>query len=497
MHMPTLFHRAVRHYAKVTSAQDAQKQAYRMATIACRMPGCIGTVSVVTALYVWLNSMTPQPLPPFTLYFFTLLFITWFGDRPAAFASLALMLLTADYFFVSPTHVVSLIQQSEGIFLLGGFAIEGVVSIFLVDYTRTRFRREYARQNLPLTARRKLVLDSMPSMVWMSDREGNFSFTNRRWNMYFQKTAGEMRRIGWVDMLHPNDIHQFKKLYLAASSKQEDFSTEVRLRRSSHSVRWFVISGTHTVSVEGKPQMLGTCVDIHRKKTEELKRGEYLSVVSHELRTPLAAIRGFSHLLEKRMSNRKDVADDTDTQYLQRLSSNVERMNTYIDDLLEVSSGKRSALAVRTRKVALTPLIQEVVGLIGNERVQVGKLQKSLFAEGDPERITQVLSNFIMNALKYSPSTGRVYVSCAGDKQYAYVQVKDNGPGIPKKQQKKIFEPYRQLENASDSPKNGVGLGLFIAKTIAKKHRGAIDVHSEPGTTVVTFRLKRIVGRTG
>jgi signal transduction histidine kinase len=229
--------------------------------------------------------------------------------------------------------------------------------------------------------------------------------------------------------------------------------------------------------------------EAERSTVEELRRlsqlrADFVSLVSHELRSPMAAVIGAARTLQDRW--RMLTADQRES-FLALIGDETSRLAALVGDVLDTSRIEAGTFSYRFEEVDLGRLVEDAVetASLAQEDVRVlatvhGSLPR---VRGDGARLRQVLGNLIDNAVKYSPEGGEVKVTASNVNGSVRISVRDDGPGIPREQQARIFEKFGRVEIPGSS-KPGTGLGLFIARSIAEAHGGALDVSSgSPGTT--------------
>jgi len=230
---------------------------------------------------------------------------------------------------------------------------------------------------------------------------------------------------------------------------------------------------------------------------DELKT-EFMANVSHEIRTPLMAISGAVELLFTYLSS--TFANEKGRMFLDLIKRNTDRMQFLVNDLLDFSRIETQRLKITPAVFKLKPLVDEIV-----EDFELKAKEKEISLSGecddenmelgaDRERIKQVLANLVGNSLKFTPEKGMIKIGCnyiEGAK--ALITVYDNGIGIPKDKQSRIFEKFYQVDGSVGRSHPGFGLGLAIVKSIIEKHAGGIAVESEPGkgsTFLITLPIR-------
>jgi signal transduction histidine kinase len=220
----------------------------------------------------------------------------------------------------------------------------------------------------------------------------------------------------------------------------------------------------------------------HEAREAVRTREEVLAVVSHDLKNPLGAIHLSANLLTRAAP--EDELGARIRRHAETIQRSSQRMERLIRDLLDLASLREGKLSIERREHPVGPLIDEALSLLGPLAVekslefqaQVRGRQTRLLC--DPERIFQVLSNLVGNALKFTPAPGRVEVRAAPQESEVLFAIQDTGPGIPRDRLPHIFEPYWQ---ARETARHGTGLGLYIARGIVEAHGGRLWVESEPG----------------
>jgi signal transduction histidine kinase len=222
-----------------------------------------------------------------------------------------------------------------------------------------------------------------------------------------------------------------------------------------------------------------------RKTVEELRRlsalrADFVSLVSHELRTPMAAVIGAARTLQQRW---RELSPDQRESFLDLIAGETNRLAELIGDVLDTSRIEAGTFSFRFRELDLSQLVHDAVATaqVGQDEVRLSADVRSPLPEirGDDDRLRQVLTNLIDNAIKYSPSGGEVEVRAYQEDGRVLVDVRDDGPGIAKADQKLIFEKFGRV-TGSGATRPGTGLGLFIARSIVEAHGGALDVQSAP-----------------
>ncbi len=222
--------------------------------------------------------------------------------------------------------------------------------------------------------------------------------------------------------------------------------------------------------------------DITRfREAEELKT-TFISAISHELKTPVAIIKGYASTLR-----REDAHWDEEVvkRSLEAIEEEADRLDRLIENLLEASRIQAGKLKLELGDVWIPQIAAKVVDFYSRQsprhRFEVAFPPDFPVILADEERIREVFENLINNAVKYSPQGGNIWVGGWAEPDRVVIYVADQGIGIPKDEQERIFERFYRAESPLKKRTKGAGLGLYICKAIVEAHGGGISVESEPG----------------
>jgi PAS domain S-box-containing protein len=230
--------------------------------------------------------------------------------------------------------------------------------------------------------------------------------------------------------------------------------------------------------------------DITKEREVEQLKDDFFSTISHELRTPLFSIQGFATILLEE----QDLDAATQAEFLATIQRQAMQLSEMVNNLLDLSRIDEGKLDLEKESVAMRDLIHQTIlklqGFAHQRKVNLtSKLPPSLpMIMGDKQRLEQVLTNLIGNAIKFTSADGQVLVSAAHTANEVHVQVRDDGIGIPPEDMDQIFSRYYQGDNKSARSAMGSGLGLHIAKKIIEEHGGRIWAES-PGDRGSTFHF--------
>ena len=236
--------------------------------------------------------------------------------------------------------------------------------------------------------------------------------------------------------------------------------------------------------------------EINTLKTLEEYRKRYLGNISHELKTPIFSIQGFVHtLLDGAIYDEK-----VNVRYLERAADNVDRLLNIVHDLETITKMESGELILEIERFDLKELVQEVfedLQIKAHEmnidlRFKDGA-DRSFMVKGDPEYIRQVLTNLIMNSIKYGNPGGLTKVSFYDMHPQVLIEVSDNGLGIEARHLNHLFDRFYRVDKSRSRERGGSGLGLSIVKHILEMHGQTINVRSTPGAgSTFGFTLDKV-----
>ena len=212
-------------------------------------------------------------------------------------------------------------------------------------------------------------------------------------------------------------------------------------------------------------------------------KSEFISIVSHQLRSPLSIFKWTMDILIKEAVGKKFNPDD-DT-YLNILKENTERMIQLVNLLLEANRIESNRLVLARNPISLHKITEDMVGSVTwyakayNVDVELHPLPSPPDIIGDMDRVRMVVQNLIDNAIRYSQGKGKIDIYLKREGKFLKWEIHDNGVGIPREQQKFIFQKFFRSDNAVKHQTQGSGLGLYIAKAVVEELGGEIGFKSE------------------
>lgn len=344
----------------------------------------------------------------------------------------------------------------------------------------------------------RLLVEHSPVLVWRAGKDAKCDYFNDTWLAFTGRRMDQELGDGWAEGVHPEDLDRCVRTYLDHFRRCAPFEMEYRLRRHDGIYRWIFDRGVPYSNERGFAGFIGSCVDIDDRRRaqaekDQLERDQLamarqfgqwvLSFVSHQIRKPLSAIHGSARVLAARAANDSPVLD-----IAERITRSTSHITHLVGDLLNVARTQKDGgipvlLAPAEMNAICARVVEEVAATYPHGKIRL-EASGDVAGTWDPERVAQALSNLVQNALQHGSSGSPVRVTVRGDGERVTVDVHDDGT-IPSDRLATLFEPFAGRTAAGD---DSLGLGLFIARAIARAHQGDIDVTSAPdhGTS---FRL--------
>ncbi|HEX3628156.1 MAG TPA: response regulator [Verrucomicrobiae bacterium] len=371
------------------------------------------------------------------------------------------------------------------------------------------------------------LVNSMDGIVWQAELPSlKFTFVSQQAERILGYPIERWIREPdfWQKHIYPDDQEMAVKLCRNATPEQNHLDFEYRMIAADGRTVWLRDMVNVRVRRNKSAGIQGIMVDVTRNKLDEqkikdvqlkleqtnqdlLRRNQevqnFYHVLSHELKTPLTAAREFVSLV---MDGLAGPLNKTQAEYLGIARESCNQLRVCINDLLDTTRIETGKLSLEFASVDLAELGRRVVRTMqskASERnVHLGlELAPDLpLITADESRVTQVITNLIDNAFKFTPSEGQVSVKIQGvpgRDDYVQVSVNDTGRGIPKGEEDCIFDRLYQIKTGDATSGNGIGLGLYLCRELVWLHGGVIWAKSEPGEgSVFTFMLPREQKRT-
>jgi len=356
----------------------------------------------------------------------------------------------------------------------------------------------------------RTLATSSPVGVYIA-QEGKFVFVNPQFQKYTGFAEDELLGRDSLSLVHPEDRKMVRENAVEMLKGKHSSPYEFRVIDKGGKTLWAIetVTATH---YKGKRVTLGNFMDITERrqmeedlqeknrqlmkqqqelmeKTRELEaasqaKSEFLAQMSHELRTPLNVIIGFSELMLDGVPGK---INKEQRQCLDDVLSSSKHLLDLINDVLDLSKVESGKIKLRQIDITMTDVLEGLKRtmtpiLLPRKQSLVIKVDRGLPpVHADKGKIRQVILNLLSNATRFTPDGGKLKIEAIRKDHSCQVSVVDNGIGIKKEDQERIFEPFSQLDNPLTGKKGGTGLGLALTKQIIEKHGGQIWVESEYG----------------
>jgi PAS domain S-box-containing protein len=377
------------------------------------------------------------------------------------------------------------------------------------------FARERAEQERRSEVRYRALTDSMPGCIWAADPQGRIYYANRRWlELSGRETDGP--GFDFLTALPEEDQARVRAAWGQAVVQRTRLEIELKLRTAEGEFRWHLFRAEPEHDDAGAlVGWIATAFDVDAQKRLEEERtqlleretaarahaevanrakDDFLATVSHELRTPLTAILGWTRMLRTGA-----VEPEALPRALETIERNARVQAQLIEDILDVSRIVTGKMRLEPRPIDLRSVLQVALETVRPSAAAKGVELASALPEtvvqctGDPDRLQQVISNLLTNAIKFTPRGGRVTAHLeregAGDACVARLCVIDTGAGITPEFLPHVFERFRQADSSMTRTQGGLGLGLAIVRHLVELHGGRVNAHSDGEGKGASFEM--------
>lgn len=326
------------------------------------------------------------------------------------------------------------------------------------------------------------ITTAAPTALWMSDETGMFTYHNQTWLDWTGLTFDENLGMDWLHAVHPDDRTKVEEKFLSDLAGRHLYEVEFRLNHSDGQIHWCVANGQPQYRADGRfTGYIGACIDITEQKHLQQQKDDFIGIASHELKTPVTSIKAYTQVLEKMLQRKGETKE---AEMISRMDGQINRLTSLIGDLLDVTKINSGKLQFNDREFEFIPMVKELIEDLQRtteKHTLIEEYDANVVVFGDKERIGQVISNLITNAIKYSPHADRILISSSVENDEIILCVTDFGIGIPKDKLAKVFEQFYRVSGDMQHTFPGLGLGLYISSEIIKREGGRIWVDSREG----------------
>lgn len=497
-------------------------------------------VAEITSLFVLLLIVSliifggwfPGPVKTYPLAYLCLPCLLWAALRfDQRMVTSAIVLITVIAVWGARQNYGPFIESSRNVTLLLMISFVGTSSLMTLLVAAVTSERRLAEaekwklgSELAIHRRRvEDIVQHVPGVVWEAwgqpDAENQrIDFVSSHVEKMLGYSAEEWLSTPnfWLSIVHPDDKERAAAEAAAIFASGKGGSSRFRWLHKDGREVWVEAQSIVVSDEHGPAGMRGVTLDITaavkaeieraellereshaRQQAEEASRlkEEFLATVSHELRTPLNAVVGWSRLLRSGQLDR-----DGAIHAVEVIERNAAAQRQIIEDLLDVSRIITGKLRINTQPVDLLLIIHAAIDAV-RPAAEAKEIRISTHIEApdpivraDSERLQQVLWNLLANAVKFTPSGGKVDVYLEQHGPLAEIRIEDSGPGVPLEFLPRIFERFSQADGSSTRKHGGLGLGLAIVRHLVELHGGTVSAaNREDGGAVLTVRLPVVV----
>ncbi|MBF9286688.1 two-component system histidine kinase PnpS [Staphylococcus epidermidis] len=326
--------------------------------------------------------------------------------------------------------------------------------------------------------RLKTTLENIPSSVLMIDKHGEIVVANHAYYQVFNpdQMVENKSYIGFID-------DSIEKLIIESFRTEKVIYEQLEVAINNVHTKYFDVSCI-PILAKSKKNLQGMVVVLHDitnlQKLENLRR-EFVANVSHELKTPITSIKGFAETLIEGAKN-DEQSLDMFLNIILKESNRIESLVTDLLDLSHIEQQKELEINYMNLSELAINIIDNLQTQAYNKRIKIqSEIEKDVIIEAHENKIAQVITNLLSNAINYSSEDNKVIVRVYRNDNKVYLEIQDYGIGISETDQKRIFERFYRVDKARSRDSGGTGLGLSITKHIVEAHNGRIDVKSAPG----------------
>ncbi|WP_220192817.1 PAS domain-containing sensor histidine kinase [Ktedonospora formicarum] len=353
--------------------------------------------------------------------------------------------------------------------------------------------------------RYRSLVAALAQMIWIVNDEGDMVGQVDAWHAYTGQPQTKRRWQDILETVHPEDLQWFEHIWHNAVSTGKPYEIVCRLRRHDGIYRHFSVRAVPARGWQGREWInIGTDIDEQATQQQLLTEAhqrmeEFIGVASHELRTPLTAIKVNVQLAMRRLKASLQLMKTTEPEVIEKVSVASELMGrterqigvlsqlvSNMVDISRIQTGRMESY-LRQEPCDLCELID--LAISEQQKIHIGRTIHRVFSVNEPVpifadagRISQVVSSFLSNALKYSAAENDVDITLMLHNGWVRLEVRDHGPGLTEEEQKRVWECFYQCPRIHVLSGSGVGLGLglYISHTIVELHQGRVGVQSAP-----------------
>lgn len=341
----------------------------------------------------------------------------------------------------------------------------------------------------------RTLANAMPMLTWMAHPDGWIFWYNNRWYEYTGTSVMDMAGWGWESVHNPEYLPLVKERWMESIAAGTSFEMTFPLRGADGVFRPFLTRAVPMLDSGGQiTRWFGSNTDVSPERAIQAKleasetrlreadhrKDVFLATLAHELRNPLAPIRNAAAILAF-----PSLTTDQIKSAQQIIQRQVKHMALLLDDLLDIARITQDKLELKKEKVLLSSVIDSAVEAVNPlierrmHQLEVIIPKEDFVVVGDPLRLSQIISNLLTNAAKYTDPEGKILLSAQKEDGKLFISITDNGIGISTHALPNLFTMFSQIAETTSRSDGGLGIGLALAKGLVEMHGGTLEAFSQ------------------
>lgn len=370
----------------------------------------------------------------------------------------------------------------------------------LMNYQSAKEKAESSLINLAILSEKthqqkriyETALSNTADFNYVFDLEGRFIYINKPLLDLWEKTFEEAVGKDFLELDYPPELAQRLHEQIQQVIRTKELVRDETPYTSPSGTRAYEYIFKPVIGENGMVEAVaGSTRDITEYREANRRKDEFLAMLAHELRNPLAPISNAMHIMKS-----GSISEKIREEASLLVDRQVTQMTHLLNDLLDVSRVTLGKIELRPSKVALSEIINMAVESIKplietrGQTLHVDIPDDYIWLYADQTRLSQVFSNLLNNAAKYTDKGGHIEVAAAEDRLGVTVKISDNGIGIPQEIQPTIFDLFSQVDSSMERAQGGLGIGLTLVKNLVEMHKGTVTVTSEGKGRGSTFTVR-------
>jgi PAS domain S-box-containing protein len=327
----------------------------------------------------------------------------------------------------------------------------------------------------------EFVTNFVPVQLWTAQTDGQLDYVNKTAVDFFGMPPREVIGPEWLTRVHPDDQAACIAAWTNSLNTGDVYQFEFRLRDKNEVYKWHLARALPFILDDKIIKWFGTNTDIDEQKQLQRQKDDFLGIASHELKTPVTSIKAYAQVLGAMLTKE---GEHKKAEMVIRMDAQVNRLTNLIGDLLDVTKINSGRLQFNKTWFNFNLAIKETIDDLQHttqKHVLIENFTETGNIYADKDRISQVITNLITNAIKYSPHTDKIIISTRLEGNEVIVCVQDFGIGIPDDKKDRVFEQFYRVSGNKQHTFPGLGLGLYISSEIIKREGGRMWVNSVEG----------------